>query len=289
MELKHIKEVLSFAAFRPEPENGNASWAKRFHGNRVLLLNIGRNQVTWRSINKKGEFEDSGSDEGDFGEVAARYADQWRALTDNSWVGVSINHRFIINLERNLPRKPGYRTLLRTAPKQILGAKYDRGKSYGIHHSPDTNSSLLLACDESLIKSTEEILKNVGLRPARIGVGLFTMMTQMVTMVGEKKELAAMSDLLMIGACSGSICALRQKSGQWSELRCRAGLDAENPTQALQMIAPFLNSATPETRVLFMNHELESRFAETLKPQLKNLMVVDVTEIDQLWSSFIQR
>jgi len=289
MELKDIKDVLTFAAFRPEPDNSGAPWAKRFQGNRVLLLNIGKDEVSWRSIGKKGEFENSGSDEGEFGEVAQRHADEWRAMTDHGWVAVSINHRFIMNLERNLPRKPGYRQTIRVNPKQILGAKYDRGKTYGIHHSPTSNASLVLACDESLIKSIEEVLKNNGLKAARISVGLFAMAIRMVTLVADKKELSAMKDLLMIAACKGSISALRQKAGQWVELRCRAGLDAEDPTQALQMIAPFLNTATPDTRVLFMNHETDSRFAETLKPKLQNLMVVDITEQDQLWSTLLER
>ena len=289
MELKDIKDVLSFAAFRPEPDNSNAPWAKRFQGRRVLLLNIGKDDVSWRSVGKKGDFESSGSDEGEFAEVAQRHAEEWRGLTDNGWVAVSINHRFIMNLERNLPRKPGYRKVLRTNPKQILGAKYDRGKVYGIHQSVNTNASLVLACDESLVKSIEETLKNNSLRAARISVGLFAMTCRMVEMVGEKKELSEMSDLLLVAACKGSISALRQKGGQWSELRCRAGLDSEDPGQALQMIAPFLNTATPETRVLFMNHETESRFAEALKPQLQNLMVVDITETDQLWSTMMDR
>ncbi len=285
MELKDIKDVLTFAAFRPEPDNSNAPWAKRFPGRRVLMLSLSKDKVNWRSIDKKGQFEDFGSDEGDFADVAARNGEEWRAMTDNGWVGISINHRFMINLERNLPRKPGYRTMMRTNAKQILGAKYDRGKTYGIHHSPTSNSSLLLACDESLVKTTEEVLKNTNLRAARIGVGLFSMTKQLVSMVEEKKELAAMEDLLLITACSGSICALRQKSGQWSELRCRAGLDPEDPTQAVQMVAPFLNTATANTRVLFMNNETESRFGEIFKAHLKGLMVVDVTETDQLWSA----
>ena len=289
MELKDIKDVLTFAAFRPDPDNSGTPWSKRFEGRRVLLLNIGKDEVSWRSVGKKGEFEGGGSDEGEFPEVAQRHADEWRAMTDNGWVAVSINQRFIMNLERNLPRKPGYRKMLRTNPKQILAAKFDRGKVYGIHHSPTTNASLVLACDESLVKSIEEVLKNNSLKAARISVGLFAMTTRMVSMVAEKKELSAMSDLLLIAACKGSISALRQKAGQWFELRCRAGLDSEDPSQALQMISPFLNSATPETRVLFMNHETESRFAETLKPQLQNLMVVDITEKDQLWSTLMDR
>jgi hypothetical protein len=289
MELKDIKDVLSFAAFRPEPDNSGAPWEKRFQGSRVLLLNIGRDEVSWRSVGKKGDFEISGSDEGEFGEVISRQAEEWRTMTDNGWVAVSINHRFIMSLERNLPRKPGYRQMLKTNPKQILGAKYDRGKAYGIHHSATTNASLVLACDESLVKSIEEVLKSNGFRAARISVGIFAMINRMVTMVGEKKELSEMKDLLLLASCKGSIAALRQKGGQWSELRCRAGLDAEDPSQALQMIAPFLNTSTPDTRVLFMNNETESRFAETLKPQLQNLMVVDITEKDQLWSTLIDR
>ncbi len=48
MKLKDIKDVLTFAAFRPEPDDSSASWSKRFPKKRSLLLNIGRETVSWQ-------------------------------------------------------------------------------------------------------------------------------------------------------------------------------------------------------------------------------------------------
>ena len=71
--LDDIKGVLSFAAFRPDPDDADISWAKRFNARRSLLLNVSRTHTTWRSINKRGKFQEGGSQEGDFAEVAARH------------------------------------------------------------------------------------------------------------------------------------------------------------------------------------------------------------------------
>lgn len=64
MLLAEIKSVLTFAAFNPEPDDSNVSWAKRFEGHKSLLINVSRSQTSWRSINKKGRFEDGGVMEG---------------------------------------------------------------------------------------------------------------------------------------------------------------------------------------------------------------------------------
>ena len=45
MKLKDVKDVLTFAAFRPEPDDSTAPWSKRFPRQRSLLLNFDQ---TWR-------------------------------------------------------------------------------------------------------------------------------------------------------------------------------------------------------------------------------------------------
>jgi hypothetical protein len=66
MLLDEIKNVLSFAAFRPDEDDADIPWNKRFEGRRTLLLNIGRSQTSWRSINKKGELGEAGFQDGEF-------------------------------------------------------------------------------------------------------------------------------------------------------------------------------------------------------------------------------
>ena len=53
--LDDIKSVLTFAAFRPDADDPELTWAKRFEGRRSLLLNVSRSHVSWRSINRRGK------------------------------------------------------------------------------------------------------------------------------------------------------------------------------------------------------------------------------------------
>ncbi len=283
MQLADIKDVLTFAAFRPEPDNGNAAWSKRFAGKRHLLLNINRTNVSWRSVSKRGAIEDAGQDEGEFRDLLNRHVEEWRSMTEQGWVGVSINQRFMITLERNLSRKKGYRETIRKNPKTVIGGKFDRGKSYGIYHSPETNSSLLLACDESFIRSVEEGFRAVGLRPARIAAGLFSMIQDLAEQAHRSKEWSNVEDLVLVAACEGSVCALRQRLGQWTELRCRSGLDPSDPGPALQVLSPFLSGASPQTRLVFMNSEPNHHYGQALLERMGSLIVEEVTEDNQLW------
>ncbi|MEM9017924.1 MAG: hypothetical protein AAGC68_13000, partial [Verrucomicrobiota bacterium] len=60
MELKDIKEVLTFAAFRPEADNPKFAWPQRFPKRKSVLVNINRGSVSWCTLNKKGSVEDTG-------------------------------------------------------------------------------------------------------------------------------------------------------------------------------------------------------------------------------------
>ncbi len=48
MKLSDVKDVLTFAAFRPEPDDRLATWTRRFARKRTLFLNIGRGQTSGR-------------------------------------------------------------------------------------------------------------------------------------------------------------------------------------------------------------------------------------------------
>ena len=85
MEFKDIKDVLTFAAFRPEPDNPLFTWAQRFPKRKSVLVNINRGHCSWAFLNRKGQLEDTGEAPGEFIEVAARMADEWRAMPRQKW------------------------------------------------------------------------------------------------------------------------------------------------------------------------------------------------------------
>lgn len=283
MEFKDIKDVLTFAAFRPEADNPNFVWPHRFPKRKSVLVNISRGKVAWAFVNRKGRIEDVSEADGEFAEIAGQMGDHWLANTEDGWVGVSLNNRFIISLEHNLSRKKGWEQELRQNPKSVLGTKHDRAKRYALHHNPETSASLMMACDDSMIKSIEEAMRARNLRPARICVGLFAMTASMLNRIASDSSLAK-QDLIVVTWLENSLCVIRQKGGQWQELRCRSGLQPNDEATVSQMLRPFVDSANAETRVLLMEDKNNGDFSKSYLPLFGNLNVTDVTEDYNLWN-----
>ena len=283
MLLEEIKTVVNFSAMRPDAGDAGIAWANRFEGRKSLLLNVGRNRTSWRAINKKGIMVDSGVQDGDFADIAPLRAEEWRSMTDGGWCVVSINHRFIISLESNMMRGENSAQMLRTNPRAVLGPKYDRGKRYAIHHHPETTSSMLLACEESMVKVTEDVLKTVGLRPGRVCCGLFAMMEYALSgmLVGERRT--APPAFVLIAACEGSVAALCQQDGQWRDLRCRSGLGLEAVETTLQIISPLVAKAPPGTPVFFVSDGLSGSYRAELMSHLEKVGGKDLTREDLIW------
>lgn len=283
MEFKDIKDVLTFAAFRPEPDNPLFTWPQRFPKRKSVLVNISRGQCSWAFINRKGLLENIGEARGEFMEVAAHMADEWRANTEDGWLGISLNHRFIISLEHNLSRKKGWQEELRLNPKSVLGTKYDRAKRYALHHNPETSASLLMACDDSMVKSIEEAMRGHGFRAARICSGLFATTALLLNHIAADNSLKT-QDLIIVTWLDGSLCVVRQKNGQWQDLRCRSGIPAGDEGTISQMIRPFVEKADPSTRVILMENRKSAEFSTTYLAQFGNLHVTDVTEEHNIWN-----
>lgn len=282
MELKDIKDVLTFAAFRPEADNPKFAWPQRFPKRRSTLVNVSRGHVSWCYLDRKGAIEDAGQSAGEFPDVAAQMADQWLASTEDGWIGLSLNNRFIISLEHNLSRKKGWQQELRQNPKSVLGSRYDRGKRYAVHHNPETSASLMMACDDSMIKTIEEAMRGLALRPARICIGLFAMTANLLNRIATDGSLKS-QDLIVVTWLDHSLCVLRQKNGQWQDLRCRSGLQPGDETTVSHMIQPFLEGADPSTRVLLMEDRQGGDFSRNHLSLFGNLHVTDVTEEHNLW------
>lgn len=283
MEIKDIREVLTFAAFRPEADNPRFSWGQRFPKRKSTIVNISRGHVSWCFLNKKGEIDDIGEADGEFVEVASMMSDHWQAHTEDGWIGLSLNNRFIISLEHNLSRKKGWEEELRQNPKSILGTKHDRTKRYALHHNPETSASLLMACDDSMVKTIEEAMRSRNLRPARICVGLFAMTANLLERISRDSAMKA-QDLILVTWLDNSLCVIRQKGGQWQELRCRSGLQPGDNATVSQMLRPFLDAAEPSTRIVLMEDTKNGEFSRNYLPLFGNLAVSDVTEEKNLWS-----
>ncbi len=281
--LDDIKSVLSFSAFRPDPEDASIPWTRRFNGRKSLLINVNRAHSTWRGINKKGRLQESGTHEGDFVEVAQARAEEWKQLTDGGYVGVSINNRFIISLESNLSRRDNHAELLRVNAKAVLGAKFDRGKRYALYHHPESTSSILLACDDTMVKSTEDVLRNNNFKAGRVCCGLFALLEYKLQEIYSRGGAEAKGSFLLIVCCEGSIAALLQQDGQWTDLRCRSGIGTDSPEVMLQIVAPIVQKAVPGTSVMFLHDGNDTQFANAMMEQLRQISAEDVSAEDQLW------
>ena len=108
---------MTFGAFHAEPDDSTAPWSKRFPKKRTLMLNVSRKHVTWRILDKNGVLGQPGSMEGELKEILPQMAPEWRELTDGGWCSISLNHRFVVSLESNLPRRKALEDVLRTNPK----------------------------------------------------------------------------------------------------------------------------------------------------------------------------
>ena len=287
MELKDIKDVLTFAAFRPEADNQKFNWQQRFPKRKSVIVNISRGHCSWAFLDRKGQVADIGESPGEFAEVAGDMADTWNNNTEDGWIGVSLNNRFIFTLEHNLSRKKGWEEEISSNPKSILGSKHDRTKRYALHHSPESSASLLLAADDSMIKSTEETLQANNLRAARICGGLFAMTANLLNRLSVDPNFSK-QDLLVITWNDGALSVLRQKAGQWQDLRCRSGLDAGDDNAVGTVLRPFIQNLDSNARVIFMGEKRDSEFAQEYLPKLANLNVTDVTEENQLWNILAQ-
>lgn len=291
MKLGDIKDVLTFAAFRPEPDDRKAPWSRRFDHQRTLLLNIGRNQTSWKAVGKGGKLHDGGVQYGDFKEIASRMTEEWRGLTDEGWCAVSINSRYVINLESNVSRKPGVEELIRSNPRVVLGARYERGKRYAFTSNPESVSTVLLTVDEEQIKQLETQLREIGLKAGRISCGIYAMLRRLLETVhtnGDKNagkpENQQHAPSLDIICCEGSVCAMLEIGDLWPELRSRSDLYKDGDYQAVfDILQPFLARLTDGSSIRFAADQADSPILQELRTRHPDIAISDHSTPDHLW------
>ena len=291
MKLKDITNVLTFAAFRPEPDDGTATWTRRFPKQKTLLLNIGKNRTSWQSLGRGGRLSDGGSQKGDFKDIATNMAAEWRKLTDDGWCNVSINSRYVISLESNLPRKEGIEDIMRSNPRAALGSKFERTKRYALINNPEHGASIVLSCDDEVVKKVEGALAEIGLQAGRICCGTYTLLRRAIEHANDGSHppgTPAPARLFVI-CCEGSVCLLTQTDDSWSDLRSRTDFYDGDTAPILDMIAPA--SRAPDSHpseILFAADQSDSPLPRLLAEKFPAASVTDLTQPDHLWAQITE-
>jgi len=291
MKLSDITNVLSFAAFRPDPDDSSCSWRKRFPNKKTLLLNFSKDSVSWRSVSKEGILGDESSIAGPMKEVVQDMSEDWLELTDGGWCAVSINHRFVISLETNLTRKNGASELIRTNPKSVLGSKSERGKRYALKHNDESNSSILLAVDEDYIKEIETLFKSSGLKIGRICCGIYGMLAESLDQISEAQKdynengEEPLGDVISVTCCEGSVCILKSDQEKWIELRSRNSLYTQEDMEPLRKImAPILEGLGSNARIVLSADRTAEGINQMLSELSPNVRINDISDSYGLWS-----
>ena len=291
MKLSNITNVLSFAAFRPDPDDSSCMWRKRFRNKQTLLLNFSKEVVSWRSVSKEGVLGEENSIAGSVKEVVQDMSEDWLDLTDGGWCAVSINHRFVISLETNLTRKNGASELIRTNPKAVLGSKSERGKRYALKHNDESNSSILLAVDEDYIKEIETLFKSSGLKIGRICCGIYGMLSESLDQISEAQKdynenvSEPLGDVILITCCEGSVCILKSDQEKWIELRSRNSLYTQKDMEPLRkIIAPIVEALGSNAQIVLSADGTVEGISQMLSELAPNVRINDMSDSYGLWN-----
>ena len=291
MKLSDITNVLSFAAFRPDPDDSSCMWSKRFRNKQTLLLNFSKEVVSWRSLSKDGVLGEENSIAGSVKEVVQDMSEDWLDLTDGGWCAVSINHRFVISLETNLTRKNGVSELIRTNPKAVLGSKSERGKKYALKHNDESNSSILLAVDEDYIKEIETLFKSSGLKIGRICCGIYGMLSESLDQISEAQKdynenvSEPLGDVILITCCEGSVCILKSDQEKWIELRSRNSLYTQKDMEPLRkIIAPIVEALGSNAQIVLSADGTVEGISQMLSELAPNVRINDMSDSYGLWN-----
>lgn len=291
MKLGDIKDVLTFSSFRPEPDDRRFPWSRRFVRERTLLLNIGRARTSWKSVGKGGRLLDGGVQYGEFKEIAPRMAEEWRSLTDDGWCAVSLNTRYVISLETNVSRKAGVEELIRSNPRMVLGARYEKGKRYAFVNNPESVSTVLLTVDEEQIKVLEGQLKAAGLKTGRISCGPFAMLRRLLETVhatppktGKETVDGRQTSFLDIVCCEGSTCAMVEAGNLWTDLRSRSDLYKEDDLNPIfEILQPLITRINESGTIRFMGDTIDSPILAALRNQHPAVTFSDYSTPDHFW------
>lgn len=290
MTAKDIGDVLNFSAFRPEPDDPTASWRKRFPNRRTVLFGLGKQTLTVHPVPKNGKVAQAEPLTGvkDLKETFSQVGPVLRDFTDGGWCGISLHTRYVISLETNLSRRPGSEEMVKTSPRTVLGGRYERGKKYSLTHNPETNSSILLTCDDEQIKKIETQFKDAGFQIGRICCGTYVLLTHALAAINTTKGSEKPVSAFFVVLCEGAVCALVQDSDRWLELRSRTDVYEGDLAPAMDLVAPFQARIPKEMPVVVVADTTIPGLAEHVGQIFEGHIVKDLSEPNLLWNLILQ-
>lgn len=282
-----IKGVLNFSSFRPESDDPSATWRKRFPNRRTLLFGMGKSFLSWRTVDRNGKLGEKEVAQGDPKEILAQNAAQFKDSADG-WCAVSLNTRYVISLETNLSRRAGSEDVLKTNPRSILGGRYERGKRYAVTHNPETNSSVLLTCDEEHIRKMEGMFKDAGVNLGRLACGPYVLLRHALSIVNTTKGSEKPTSAFFVVCCEGAVCALVQDQNRWMELRSRTDVYENEIEPAIELLRPFQSRLAPDMEVVVVADDVIPGLHDKVKEVFFGHTVTDHCEPNLLWNLMIQ-
>jgi len=289
MNFKDVASVLNFAAFRPEPDDCSASWKRRYPGKKNLMVGVNRAGLSWKAIGRNGNPVDGESFKGDTKELFSQLALQAKDMSDDGWIAISLNTRYVVSLETNLSRRPGSEDIIKSTPRTVLGARYERGKAYAVTHNPESNTSILLAYDEDHIRKLETMVREADLQIGRICCGTYVLLTHALQQTNNVKggEAEARSFFYVV-CCQGSVLALIQDADRWVELRSRTDVYDEDMEPVLEILEPFKSRIKPEMEVVVISDQPQPQLVAGIEAMLPGYRIRDLATPDLLWSLIYQ-
>lgn len=278
MKASDIKSILNFSAFRPEPDDASASWRKRFPGKRTIFIGVSRAAITWRIIDRSGKPGPLEIVRGEPRELLAQMGNSLRESTDDGWCALSVNSRYVISLETNLSRRAGTEDLLKTNPRSVLGGRFERGKLYAVTHNPETNSSILLACDEEQNRKFETMFKEANFQVGRICCGTYVLLRHALTTINTTKGSEKPVSSFIVVCCEGAVLALVQDQDRWLELRSRTDVYEDEATPITDLLVPFHSRLSPDMGITLICDEPVAGLEEQLAHALPNRPILNLSQ-----------
>lgn len=208
-------------------------------------------------------------------------------MTDDGWCAISLNSRYVISLEGNLPRKEGIEDVIRTNPRAALGAKFERNHRYALISNPEHSTSVVLSCDEEVIKKIENTLAEIGLKAGRIACGPYTMLRRAIEQINQADAPApgTPANHLFVICCDGSVCVLNQTGDVWSDLRSRSEIYEEDPAPVLDLLGPNRRNDDPANlEIVFAADREGTVLPARIAEHYAGSKFRDLTRPDHLWA-----
>lgn len=291
MKGKDIAAVLNFSSFRPEPDDPTAAWKRRFPNHRATFFGVGKQTLTVHPIGKNSRVGEAEivPDAKELKEPLANIAPSLIANSEGGWCALSLNTRYVISLEANLSRRPGSETILKTNPRTVLGGRFERGKRYALTHNPETNSSILLTCDEEFVKKLETQFKEAGFQVGRVCCGAYILLLHALQAVNVTKGADKAASAFILVFCEGAVCALVQSDDKWVELRSRTDVyEAGDISPALDLVAPFQSRLPSGIPVVAVADTVLPGLDEALAQAFEGHPIQNLSQPNLLWNLMIQ-